>query len=108
MIQALLILIDLCPKKSQETQIYFFLTVNIGNHLLANILVSFEMYWGGGGSSKDVLEKFLQTTAIVGSVAGAILSFFGKAVGFVAEHAWALIVFVGGLIGVWLMQNVKK
>ena len=44
----------------------------------------------------------------MGSVAGAILSFFGKAAGFLAEHAWALIVFVGGLIGVWLMQKVKK
>ena len=42
------------------------------------------------------------------SVVGAILSFLGKAVGFVAEHTWALIVFAAGLIGVWLMQNVKK
>ena len=46
--------------------------------------------------------------AIVESVVGVILSFLGKAVGFVAEHAWALIVFVVGLIGVWLMQKVKK
>ena len=44
----------------------------------------------------------------VGSVVGAILSFLGKAVGFVAEHTWTLIVFVVGLIGVWLMQKVKK
>ena len=46
--------------------------------------------------------------AIVGSVVGATLSFLGKAVGFVAEHTWALIVFVVGLIGLWLMQKVKK
>ena len=46
--------------------------------------------------------------AIVGSVVGAILSFLGKAVGFLAEHTWALIVFVVGLIGVWLMQRVNK
>ena len=46
--------------------------------------------------------------AIVGSAIGAILSFLGMAVGFVAEHTWALIVFVTGLIGVWLMQKVKK
>ena len=46
--------------------------------------------------------------AIAGSVVSAILSFLGKAVGFVAEHTWALIVFVVGLIGVWLMQKVKK
>ena len=46
--------------------------------------------------------------AIVGSLVAAILSFLGKAVGFVAEHTWALIVFVAGLIGVWLIQRVKK
>ena len=46
--------------------------------------------------------------AIVGSVVGVILSFLGKAVGFVAEHTWALIVFVVGRIVIWLMQRVKK
>ena len=46
--------------------------------------------------------------AIVRSLVAAILSFLGKAVGFVAEHTWALIVFVAGLIGVWLIQRVKK
>ena len=46
--------------------------------------------------------------AIVGSVVGAILSFLGKVVGFVAEHKWALIVFVAGLIGVWLMQRAQR
>ena len=46
--------------------------------------------------------------AIVGSLVAAILSFLGKAVGFVAEHTWALIVFVAGLAGWWLMQKVKK
>ena len=47
-------------------------------------------------------------SAIVGSAAGVILSFLSKVVGFVAEHTWALIVFVAGLIGVWLIQRVKK
>ena len=47
--------------------------------------------------------------SIVGSVVGAILGFLGKTVGFFAKHAWALIVFVAGLIGgLWLMQRVKK
>ena len=46
--------------------------------------------------------------AIVGSVVGAILSFLSKAVGFFAEHTWALIGFFAGLIGVWFMQKVKK
>ena len=41
-------------------------------------------------------------------VAGAISSFLGKAIGFIAEHIWALILFVVGLIGVWLMQGVLR
>ena len=73
---------------------------------------------GTGGSppkDKGVLKKWLDRLAntikrlagkavealpaIVGSVAGAILSFLGKAVGFIAEHTWALIVFVARLVG---------
>ena len=46
--------------------------------------------------------------AIAGTVVGAILSFLGKAVGFVAEYIWTLIVFVAGLIGWWLMQELKR
>ena len=46
--------------------------------------------------------------AIIGSLAGTALSFLGKTVGIVVEHTWALIVFVVGLIGWWLMQRVKK
>ena len=46
--------------------------------------------------------------AIVESIVGAILSFFGKPIGFVAEHTWNLIVFVAGLVGWWLMQKIKK
>ena len=61
----------------------------------------------------DALKRFAGNVfealpAIVGSVAGAIVSFLGKAVGFAAEHTWALIVFVAGLIGVWLMQRVSR
>ena len=77
---------------------------------------------GGGSPSKDEgwLGRLADTLkrlagkavealpAIVESVFGAILSFLGKAVGFVAEHTWALIVSVVGLIGLWLMQKVKK
>ena len=47
-------------------------------------------------------------SAVVGNVVGAILSFLGKAVGLVAEHTWALIVFVAGLIVVWLMEGVQR
>ena len=46
--------------------------------------------------------------AIVVSVVGAILSFLGKIVGFAAENTWALIFFVAGLVGRWLMQKVKN
>ena len=44
----------------------------------------------------------------MGSAVGAILSFLGKAVGFLVEHTWALIVFVARRVGWWLMQKVKK
>ena len=61
----------------------------------------------------DALERLAGIAAealpaIVGSVVGAILSFLGKADGFVAEHTQALIAFAAGLIGVWPMQSVKK
>ena len=46
--------------------------------------------------------------AIVGKVVAAILSLFGKDVGFVAKHIWALIVFAAGVVGWWLMQKAKK
>ena len=80
----------------------------------------------GGPPSKDkrVLEKWLDRLAdelkwlagkavealpaIVGSVIGAILSLLGKAVGFVAEHTWSVIVFAAGLIGVWLMLEIQR
>ena len=72
---------------------------------------------GAGGSppkDEEVLKKWLDRLenalkrlagkavealpAIVESVVGAILSFLGTAVGFVAEHTWALITFVAGLV----------
>ena len=46
--------------------------------------------------------------ATVGSVVGAILSLFSKPLELVAENTLALIVFVAGLIGVWLMQKVSQ
>ena len=46
--------------------------------------------------------------AIVESATGSTLSFLGKAVKFVAEQTWAIIVFVAGFLGWWLMQKVKK
>ena len=86
---------------------------------------------GGGGSGgaggspskgRGTLKKWLDRLAdalkrlagkvaealpgIIGSIAGAALSFLGKAVGFFAEHTWALIAFVAGLIAWWLMQKV--
>ena len=46
--------------------------------------------------------------AIIESAVGAILRFLGKTVRFVAEHIWALIVFVAGLTVVWMMQRVER
>ena len=80
----------------------------------------------GGPSPKDegVLKKWLHRVAnalkriagkatealqaIIGSVIGYILSFLGKTVGLVAEYTWDIFAFVTGLVGVWLMQKVKK
>ena len=45
---------------------------------------------------------------IIGSVVGAILSFLSKTVGFLAQHTWALIAFVVGLIGAWLIRRVQS
>lgn len=61
----------------------------------------------------DTLERLTRKDveallAIMRSVVATILSFLDKAVGLVAEHTWVLIYFVAGLIGLWLMQNVKK
>ena len=102
------------------------LSMTISTTVLAITRVFRERGGVGGSPSKDdgVLKKWLDRLAdalkrlsgkavetlpaIVGSVAGALLSFLGKDVGFVAEHTWALIVFVAGRIGVWLMQRVKK
>ena len=46
--------------------------------------------------------------AIVGSVVGAILSFFGKALGFVAEHTWAVIVFTAGLMSFFFSYHINE
>ena len=43
---------------------------------------------------------------IIVSVVGAI--FLGKRVGFLAQHTWALIAFVVGLIGAWLIRRVQS
>ena len=98
---------------------------------IATVLLSVIGYFGGGRGTevsppkvegplkkwlgrlaetlKRLAEKVVEALpAIVRSVVGAILSFFGKTVEFVAEHTWALIVFVAGLVGCWLMQKVKK
>ena len=95
----------------------------------SEIVLAITCVFGGDGRTgvsppkdKVVLKKWLDKLAdarkrltgkaiealpvIVGSIVGA--SFLGKAVGFVAEHTWALIIFVVRLIGVLLMQKVKK
>ena len=115
--------------KEQGITIFSILTalpMTISTITLAITGVSGGSGGEGGSSSKDkgTLKKRLDRladalkrlarkavealSAIVGSVVGAILSFLGKNVGFVAENTWALIVFVVGLIGLWLMEKVKK
>ena len=51
---------------------------------------------------KRLAEKAVEALpAIVGRFAGAILSFLGKVVGFIAEHTWALIVICAEFVGWW-------
>ena len=58
---------------------------------------------------KRLAEKAVEALpAIVRSIVGAILSFLGKAVEFIAERTWALIAVFAGLIGVWLKQMVSR
>ena len=76
---------------------------------IATIVLSVIGDFRGADALKRLAGKTVVTLpAIVGSVIAATLGFLGKAVGFVAEHTWALIVFVVGLVGWWLMQKVKK
>ena len=88
---------------------------------ITTIVLAIEGVFGGtGGTSSPskgtgTLKKWLDRLAdalkwlagkaaealpgIVGAIVGVILSFLGKAVGFVAEHTWAFTVFLAGLIG---------
>ena len=96
---------------------------------IATIVLAIEGVFGGDGrgtrccppkDKKGSLDRLAdafksltgkaaeELSAIIGSVAAATLSFLGKTVGFAAKHIWAIIVFVAGLVVVWLMQKVKK
>ena len=115
----------------REQGITIFSILTAFSMTIATIVLAITGVFGGtggaGGSpSKDkgTLKKWLDRLAdalkrlagkavealpaIVGSLVGGILSFLGKAVGFVAENIWTLIVLVAGLVGWWLMQEVKK
>ena len=115
----------------REQGITIFSILTALSMTIATIVLAITGVFGGTGGpggtpskGRETLKKWLDRLAgafkrlagkaakalpaIVGSVVGAILSFLGKNVGLVAEHTWALIVFVAGLIAVWLMQKVKK
>ena len=114
----------------REQGITIFLILTALSMTISTIVLAITGVFGGGGGAgsfppKDerILKIWLDRLAnalkglerkaaevsptIAGSVAGAILSYFGKAVRFVAEHTWFLIVFLAGLVGWWLMQKVK-
>ena len=117
----------------REQGITIFSIVTALSMAISTIVLAITVVSGGGGGSaggsppkdEEALKKWLDRLAhalkrlagkavetlpaIVGSVVCAILSFLEKAAfGFVAEHRWVLIIFVAGLVGVWLMQKVKK
>ena len=66
------------------------------------------LHWLADATKRLAGKAAEALTAIIGSVAYAILNFLGKAVGFAAEHTWVLIIFVVGPTAWWLMQKVKK
>ena len=91
---------------------------------ISTIVLAITAVFGGGGcaegfppKNEGILKKRLDRradalkrlagkavealSAIVESVAGAILSFPGKIVEFLAKHTWALTVFVAVLVGWW-------
>ena len=76
---------------------------------ISTIVVYITRVFGGGGGAggsppKDqgVLKKLSD------KLADALKTLVGKAMGFVSEYTWILIVFVAGLIGAWLMQRVLR
>ena len=95
---------------------------------ISTIVLTITGVFGGTGGSprkdKGILKKWSDRLAnaikrltgkfvealpgIAGSVVGVILSLLGKAVRFIAEHTWTLIVFVARLVGWRFMQKVKK
>ena len=107
-----------------EQGITIFLILTALLMTISTIILTITGVFGEGRETGGSLKKWLDRLAnapkrlagkavealpaIVGSVVGAILIYLGKAVGFVAKHTWALIVFVAGLIGIWLMQRVQK
>ena len=57
------------------------------------------------GALKNLAGKATEPlSAIVGSVVGAFLRFFGNDFGFLVEHTWALSVCVTRLTGLWLKK----
>ena len=115
----------------KEQGITIFSILRAFSMTISTLALAIICVFGGdgvaGGSTpkdKEVVKKWLDRLAnvlkilagkaaealspIVGSVVGAILFLLGKAVGFVAEHTWALIVFVAGLVGWWLVQKIKR
>ena len=114
----------------KEQGITIFSILTAFSMTIATIVLAITGVFGGTGGTegspknKGTLKKWLgrladalkrlagkvaeALPAIVKSIVVSILSFLGKAVGFVAERTWALIVFLAGLIGWWLMQRVKK
>ena len=77
--------------------------------IISTIAFAITGAFGGGGGvtggsppkDKGALKKWLDR------LGDALKRLAGKAVGFVTEDTWALIVFVAGLIAIWLMQRVQ-
>ena len=106
----------------REQGITIFSILTALSMTISTIVLAITGAFGGGGigtggsppKDEGLLDKLANALkrlagktveAVEACVLGAILSFLKRTVGFVGERTWALIVFIVGFIGWWLMQK---
>ena len=76
---------------------------------ISTIVLSITRVFGGRWRGRRFSTKRSRVLKkLSDKLADALKTLVGKAMGFVSEYTWILIVFVAGLIGAWLMQRVLR